>query len=364
MKEHADIGAWSRTTADEQEIPLAGERAEFRTALREEIWASRASSAGAGIPLINGRKVSEVGGAFQYAFSIQNALNAPGDQPADLHIPGRAAVEATIVSIEGLAVTISVPEFLGDTVPYGTLRSDLTLLLRRLIDRIEKLGDAANPAGDRLLGRASVSGSAVIQPVGGLNAEQAAAVASAIGRDTTFIWGPPGTGKTRTIGTIGVQLYRCVRSVLVVSHTNAAVDQALLHIAAQLGQDLAEGSVLRVGEPADQRLKERPELLAITHVKRRTEELQRRREDLEREKETKGARVLELGRLIDLCEWVAEGAQDIADARTQAEELRTSEQITTELRSHVMHLSPRCLHSLKRVPRPSRPWQPVRSAAP
>ena len=83
MKEHADIGAWSRTTADEQEIPLAGERAEFRTALREEIWASRASSAGAGIPLINGRKVSEVGGAFQYAFSIQNALNAPGDQPAD-----------------------------------------------------------------------------------------------------------------------------------------------------------------------------------------------------------------------------------------------------------------------------------------
>jgi phosphate starvation-inducible protein PhoH len=33
-----------------------------------------------------------------------------------------------------------------------------------------------------------------------LNDKQAEAVASALSRDTTFICGPPGTGKTRTIG--------------------------------------------------------------------------------------------------------------------------------------------------------------------
>jgi len=341
MEERADIGTRSRASANEQEIPLTGERAEFRTALRDEIWAARRSSASAGIPLINGRKIAEVGGSFQYAFSIQNALNAPGDQPADLNIPGRAPAEATLISVEGLAVTISVPEFLGETVPYGTLRSDLTLLLRRLIDRIEKLAEVENPAGDRLLGFAAVSGSPAEASIDGLNPEQAEAVGSALGRDTTFIWGPPGTGKTRAIGTIGEQLYRRERSALVVSHTNAAVDQALLHIAAQLDADLAAGSVLRVGDPADQRLKERPELLAITHVKQRTAELQRRRDELEEQKEIKSARVLELGRLIDLCEWVAEGGRDIADSRTRVEELRASEQITADLQARVEGLQAR-----------------------
>jgi len=58
-----------------------------------------------------------------------------------------------------------------------------------------------------------------------LNEAQDAALGSSLGRDITFIWGPPGTGKTQTIGSIGEQLYRRRRSVLLVSHMNTAVDR-------------------------------------------------------------------------------------------------------------------------------------------
>ncbi len=249
-------GRWGRD--ERPEIELSGQRAEFRIALQEEIAAARRNAASSGVPLVNGRRIARVGGAFQYAFAIQNAINAPGDQPADLHVPGRAPVEATVISVAGLAVTISVAEDLGEVVAYGTLRSDLTLLLRRLISRIEDLAETENPAGDRLLGQSAPAGAAVSQRVTELNDEQAEAVASSLGRDTTFIWGPPGTGKTRTIGTVGEQLYRRGRSVLLVSHTNAAVDQALIHIAGQLGDAMTEGSVMRVGDPVDLRLRELP----------------------------------------------------------------------------------------------------------
>lgn len=327
-------GRWG----DRPEVELSGARAEFRVALQEEIAAARRSAASSGVPLINGRRIGKVAAAYQYAFAIQNAINAPGDQPADLHVPGRGPVEATVISVEGLAVTISVPEDLGATIAYATLRSDLTLLLRRLISRIEDLADTENPAGDRLLGFAAPSGMPVPEHATQLNEQQALAVASSLGRDTTFIWGPPGTGKTRTIGTIGEQLYRRERSVLLVSHTNAAVDQALLHIADQLADTMGEGSVLRVGDPVDQRLRKREELLAITHVKRRTDELQARKSALEREKETKTRRVLELGRLIALCEWLPEGTRDIQATRTALSDLQASERRTEETREQVAEL--------------------------
>jgi len=104
---------------------------------------------------------------------------------------------------------------------------------------------------------------------------ESAAVASALGRDTTFIWGPPGTGKTRTIGKIGEQLARQERSVLLVSHTNSAVDQAVLEIAHELGDDLVDCDVLRLGTPKDQRLAENKRLLAETHISEQVSALER-----------------------------------------------------------------------------------------
>jgi AAA domain len=233
----------------DQEVALSGVLEEFRTALREEIDAARRSAASSGVRLLDGRRVGRAGGSTQYTFRVESALNLPDDSPGDLHVPGHAGrpLETTVVAVDGLLITLSVTEDLGDYVPRATLQSDLTFLLRTLIQRVEGFADRENPAGARLLGEMASAGEPADWRYDGLNVRQAEAVGSALGRDTTFIWGPPGTGKTRTIGKIGEQFVRAGRSVLVVSHTNSAVDQALMQIASDLGPDLVDGSVLRLG---------------------------------------------------------------------------------------------------------------------
>ncbi|HEX8861912.1 MAG TPA: hypothetical protein VGC06_22975 [Actinomycetes bacterium] len=170
---------------------------EFREALREEIEAARRASSSAAVELLSGRRIGQRGGGVQYVFVVESALNLPDDSPADLHVPSlRQILEATIVSVEGLLVTVSVAVDLGEFVPRARLQSDLTHLLRTLIERIEGLAEVENPAGARLLGQQEPSGAPLKVVLPGLNPEQIAAVKSGLGRDTTFIWGPPGTGKT------------------------------------------------------------------------------------------------------------------------------------------------------------------------
>jgi hypothetical protein len=216
----------------------------------------------------------------------------------------------------------------------------MVYLLRSLIRRIEDYGEQkrANVAGDRLLGAGEVHGDPVdlesaVSPellarLKGrrLNGSQLDALASALGRDTTFIWGPPGTGKTSTIGALGECLYAMNRSLLVVSHTNTAVDQALLRIGEAIDdQELRNGAVFRVGQPRDQRLAETEDLLLSTHVRRRSEEMVARRTELEASRAEKGAEFKAVERLIDLCEWVSTADSEIAAKEQELEALHSFE---------------------------------------
>jgi hypothetical protein len=239
------------------EIPLSGVRAEFRAALRAEIEAAKGAVATSVIPLEAGRKVGRLADAFQYVFSATSAIGVPSDSPGELMIDELPPLGAVVVSVEGLDVTVSVSRELGERVPRAVLWRDVVLPLRRLIARIEEAGSKPNPAGDRLLGDVPASGAPEVIDDALLDSTQVAALGSSLGRDITFVCGPPGTGKTRTIGSIGAHLYRRGRSLLLVSHTNRSVDQALVEIAQQLEGEVDAGAMLRLGVPSDRRLLER-----------------------------------------------------------------------------------------------------------
>jgi hypothetical protein len=309
----------------EAEIPLSGVRAEFRTALRAEIDAATRAAATAAIPLADGRKIGRLADAFQYAFGAEAAINAPGDCAGELSIAGLPPVEAVVIAVDGLDVTLSVPRDLGGRVPRAVLRIDLVFPLRRLIARIEETGRKPNPAGDRLLGAVPASGAPELIDDALLDAAQDAALGSSLGRDITFIWGPPGPAKTRTVGSIGAHLYRRSRSLLLVSHTSGAVDQALVEIVERLGGDLAAGALLRLGIPSDHRLREREDLLLDAVVGRRREELSARRAELRTEKLARQQRIGECERLLGVAAWAAEGRAELADFLRRLDALHTRE---------------------------------------
>lgn len=319
-----------------EQVPLSGVRAEFRAALSEEIEAAKRAAASSTIALVDGRKIARLADAFQYVFSAISSLNVPSDAPGELLVSGREPLEVIVISVEGLDVTLSVSQDLGDRVPKARLKSDLVFLLKRLISRIEETRNEPNTAGDCLLDGGPAEGvpEAIDDPL--LNDTQDAALASSVGRNITFIWGPPGTGKTQTIGAIGEQLYRRGRSALIVSHTNTAVDQALLKVAEQLGGDLGAGKVIRAGVPSDQRLREREDLLLDGAVRERQRALRERQAELREDKQVRQARIGDCQRLVGIASWAAAGEAELVDLRSRLAAVQQEEEagrsIADELR--------------------------------
>lgn len=322
---------------------LSGVRAEFRDALRAEIDAARASGVNS-IRVVDGRRLARIAGHYQYLFRVDALFSrAPTpDSPGELVVPGRAnPARINIVSVDGLNITPSSAEDLGQFVGQASLRSDIAFLMERLIDRLEELEGEPNPDGERILRIPDDTGTpaelAASKATGELDEDQLRAVASAVGRSTTFVWGPPGTGKTRLIGVLGAYLVESDRSLLMVSHTNVAVDQAILSIAEQLADPdvLKSGAVIRIGDPHDQRLAESPELLLETHVERRSEELIARRGTLEDDLERARADATTFQHQIDLAEWVPEARQDLVDMREQTDEVLKMEEDRPESKQEV-----------------------------
>jgi hypothetical protein len=325
--------------ADKIELPEP--LSEFRTALEDEIEAAQQNESSSAVPLTNGRKVHQLGQAFQYFFEIENAINVPGDAPGDLYIKNRNPIPVTIISVDGLVITLSVAEDLGEFVPYAKIQSNLAQLMRKLIERIEGYQNKVNLVGDRVIGTSPISGSiADIPIIEGLNQYQTNAVRSSLGSNATFIWGPPGTGKTQTIGAIGSELYRRGRTLLVVSHTNTAVDQAILRIGERTPTaELEAGRVIRVGEPKDKRILDKPDLLLETHVARKAATLTARKVELEQAISEATLQEKKLIRLLGLMEWLEFAGNDIREMEKNLRELNAKEGFLSEKRNEFTKLS-------------------------
>ena len=248
----------------ENQDPLPPMLNEFRTALTEEIEASKILEINNAIPLSNGHKIGYMAGMYQYSFLIETVINAPSESPAELRVDGYKPLSVIIVSVEGLKVTISLDKDLGKFVSSASLYTNLTMLMEKLIKRIEENAFRSNPAADRMLGKAKHSGvPSIYTGVSELHENQLNALESALGRNLTFIQGPPGTGKTFIIGEIANQLYQMDRTVLIVSHTNIAIDQAIKNVAKSLESEIETGLIIRVGEIKDKELSDKYESVLL-----------------------------------------------------------------------------------------------------
>lgn len=86
-----------------------------------------------------------------------------------------------------------------------------------------------------------------------LNPSQNAAIAKAIRQKVTFIWGPPGTGKTTTMGALAATLVMNGYRVLLAAPSNNALDQLLFTSYSSLCLSEQKYSIARLGTVIDEK---------------------------------------------------------------------------------------------------------------
>jgi Cdc6-like AAA superfamily ATPase len=147
-----------------------------------------------------------------------------------------------------------------------------------------------------------------------LNRWQSKAIEKVCNLPVSFIWGPPGTGKTRTLAFAVKALESMGEKVLIMAHSNVAVDTAALKIAEAFENSptLKEGLILRYGTPFLPSVRHHPYLTAEGILERLYPDKIDRLRKLEEEltKKAKTMRFQDIEReLKRLREWKKTGEQ-------------------------------------------------------
>lgn len=197
--------------------------------------------------LRDGALVEAIPGAYLYRFKCQSLDARPSEEgarrfeiPEDttgvLESEGRL-VPAAVLRHDPTARELTLELQLSAPLPraLGVLSFSTVWLLEGLRQRLKEQADEAaqaarggapdSPVEAALAGRALELGDACPPLPPGLGADQAAAVRRAFAHGVSFVWGPPGTGKTRTLAQLTERLLAAGERVLITANTNVAVDR-------------------------------------------------------------------------------------------------------------------------------------------
>ena len=217
--------------------------------------------------ITNGQLTGQMAGRYVYRFDSEFASNLDREGDIDLEI-NDSRIAAQIVSLKDKSVELSLATDCGQRIDRAAVVSNNYLLQEKLKERIDTHRKKAGVRlGDQLLephkgDPRDTSGKSLIKSNWdqSLNKQQHTALESALKNKITYIWGPPGTGKTKVIASIIDSYNQNGLSVLLLSNTNIATDEALYKTAAHFEQTdnsiLRDGKVIRIGTIHHKQLEE------------------------------------------------------------------------------------------------------------
>jgi hypothetical protein len=213
--------------------------------------------------LSNGRRV-EGNKSVTYYFDVQAPLRIPTGASIRLEW-GTVKVLGQILSVEGRSVMVSVEKSLGDLIDECILYHDPWELLDHLNQRLDEIKKSK-----KKLGRVKALLSPPREtkhPEDKIKSPVHELLLRSKYNPVTYVWGPPGTGKTYTLARVAANHYFKKRRVLILSQSNQAVDVLLSELARFTKKKglFHEGDVIRYGAESKELLWEHPELTS-THL--------------------------------------------------------------------------------------------------
>lgn len=170
-----------------------------------------------------------------------------------------AKSEGRIQSVGNKRILISLRDDFGPHISTCILKIDNTAMLEALAKRMEAIENGKITSFNTSLAESVMRNTGeerTPQPVSipaneKLNKYQNDAIEKILVNDVFYLWGPPGTGKTRTLTPLCRHLYKENQRILICSNTNQAVDQVLLHLCNGFGEQheaILQGHIIRHGK--------------------------------------------------------------------------------------------------------------------
>ncbi|MDF2858382.1 MAG: putative helicase [Neobacillus sp.] len=193
----------------------------------------------------NGRLLSD-DGFFTYFFDTPISVKIPVGSTIRLEWGGLKQ-SGRVLSSEGKSVILSFDQSFGDLIPEAYLFHDPWELLEQLIERFD---DVKKNKQKRLRVKRLMNPSMPAKhPEEKVKSNVHELVLRSKYNPVTFVWGPPGTGKTYTLARVAANKYFQEKRVLILSHSNQAVDVLVSEITDFIKKKnrFREGDILRYG---------------------------------------------------------------------------------------------------------------------
>lgn len=194
--------------------------------------------------LTDGELLESRSGYYLYSFTSDTELTYPEGTQITLW-KNSVQLPGTIMGCEDFTVLLSSSNYLGNPVAALDISADAWFLLEKLSSHLEALSLSYSQIVNDLVcnGLYSIDNSSHSIVTG-----QDTAVKMSQTQPITFIWGPPGTGKTETLSRIALAHIAKGHRVLMLSYSNVSVDGAILRVYKNQTTNIP-GQLVRYGYP-------------------------------------------------------------------------------------------------------------------
>lgn len=211
------------------------------------------ATGGKHITVYEGKLIQAKEGRYYFEFETDTELSSNNGSGITIYRFGER-LSGTIENCDENSIIISTEHNLGakkeETVQSLVFSIEGWRLLESLIERLKEVAESATDICKDLI----TSGFDYINSDSNIKTGQDKAVEMSCSQPITFIWGPPGTGKTKTLAKIAIKHINNGNRVLMVSYSNVSVDGAIQRVFKHLG-DNSRGKALRYGYPKDENIK-------------------------------------------------------------------------------------------------------------
>ena len=216
--------------------------------------------------IFDGTWIQYKDGHYLYSFETDSELHFQDGTLIKLWFQ-TGIVSGSIVACEDFTLMISTYEDLGNFIESVEFTAESWHLMEALTDRLSEINEIGSPLAYEIVCR----GRSQTDPKKHIHLGQDEAVRRASSEDITFIWGPPGTGKTTTLARAALEAIDSGERVLMVSYSNVSVDGAILKVAGMARHP--EGRIIRYGYPRLQEVVNSRTLTSYAYVMEQNPEI-------------------------------------------------------------------------------------------